>query len=135
MDCAIHAVRCMPIFFFLKDISAFQFLFRTAWHSSKWKILRVYHPLIELGSIFLLSQRVSFHLTLSFHMTKLHWNDTVRWNDTLCDSRKMAPYLTKLKKTLYHSLCYKPSMFQYFKNFCIWLLLALQKIFREDFCF
>ena len=29
-----------------------------------------------LGSIFLLSRRVSFHVTLSFHMTKLHWNDS-----------------------------------------------------------
>ena len=43
---------------------------------------------IVLGSIFLLSRRVSFHLTLSFHMTKLHWNDSVMWNDTLCNSRK-----------------------------------------------
>ena len=44
------------------------------------------------GSIFLLSRRASFHLTLSFHMTKLHWNDSVMWNDALRDSRKMDPY-------------------------------------------
>ena len=44
-----------------------------------------------LGSIFQLSRRVSFHLTLSFHMTKFHWNDSVMWSYTLRDSRKMDP--------------------------------------------
>ena len=44
-----------------------------------------------LGSIFLVSRRVSFHVTLSFQFTKLHWNDSVTWNDTLYDSRKMDP--------------------------------------------
>ena len=54
------------------------------------------HSLLLLGSIFLLSRRVSFHLTLSFHMTKLHWNDSVTWNDTLHDTRKMDPYIILL---------------------------------------
>ena len=32
----------------------------------------------DSGSIFLLSRRVSFQLTLSFHITKLNWNDSDR---------------------------------------------------------
>ena len=46
---------------------------------------------VSWGSIFLLSRRVSFHVTLSLHKTKLHWNDSVMWNDILRDSRKMDP--------------------------------------------
>ena len=53
------------------------------------------------GSIFLLSLRVFFHVTLSFHMTKLHWNDSVRWNDTLCDRRKIDPDLIIDQKLWY----------------------------------
>ena len=49
-------------------------------------------PQKGLGSIFLLSPRVSFQLTLSFHITKLHWNNSFMWNDTLCVSRNMDPY-------------------------------------------
>ena len=52
----------------------YQFRFSTGFSSEHFGPLFITALFPFLGSIFLLSRRVSFHLTLSFHTTKLHWN-------------------------------------------------------------
>ena len=54
---------------------------------------------LELGSIFLLSRRVPFHLTLSFQCNFVMWNDSVRWNNTIRDSRKTDPNMSAPRRS------------------------------------
>ena len=72
-----------------------------------------------LGSIFLLSRRVSFHVTLSSQKTKLRWNDSVMWNNTLRDSKKMDPYSKTIKPCLCETL--RDSYSHWLSNGTIWL--------------
>ena len=88
-----------------------------------------YLDYLQLGSIFLPSRRVSFHLTLSFQCNFVMWNDSVSWNDTLCDSKKLDPYT---EMTLSREMTLFATVEKWTLTGLFWLLAGLLLSLRSD---